>query len=272
MSAIRIITAADIPGAMRLKEAAGWNQTEQDWRNLFQLAPGGCFGIDVDGTLAATTTAVCFGKDLAWIGMVLTHPDYRGRGLARQLMEHALIYLEERAASIKLDATDMGRPLYSKLGFEDECAVERWARPGDTAARFRPRGIFDPLTPEMAAQDRQAFGADRSGMLSVLAKTESRVTREGYAMARAGSKATYFGPCVAESSAAAAHLIDDFLVAHQGETIYWDLLPHNTAAAGLAAARGFQPLRKLIRMAIPGEAEFAHDDSRIYAIAGFEYG
>ena len=65
MSAIRIITQADISGAMRLKEAAGWNQTEQDWRNLLHLAPDGCFGIDVNGVLAATTTAVwCAGPNL----------------------------------------------------------------------------------------------------------------------------------------------------------------------------------------------------------------
>src|ERR1700683_3728177 len=103
---VRSLSAVDIPLAMRLAEAAEWNQTESDWRNLIELAPDGCFGIDCDGELRATTTAVCFGRDLAWVGMVLTEGAYRGRGFARRLMEHALTYLRDReVAWIKLDAT-----------------------------------------------------------------------------------------------------------------------------------------------------------------------
>jgi GNAT superfamily N-acetyltransferase len=269
-----MITAADISAAMRLKESVGWNQTGQDWRNLFQLAPDGCFGTDVDGTLAATTTAVCFGSELAWIGMVLTHPDHRGQGLARRLMEHALRYLEGRVAWIKLDATDMGRPLYAKLGFLDECRIERWSRPGSSESRvsFSLRGTSVPLSPEVEELDRQAFGADRRQLLSVLSRIDSSVTNRGYAMGRAGSRATYFGPCIADSSTEATMLIDEFLDAHQGETIYWDLLPNNTEAVRIASERGFQPLRKLVRMSIPGPRPFPHDDSQVYAIAGFEYG
>ena len=137
LPALRVMTAADIPAAMALKEAAGWNQTEADWHNLLRLAPEGCYCIEAGGTVAATTTAVCFGRELAWIGMVLTHPDYRGQGLARRLMEHALAQLDRRVDWIKLDATDMGRPLYSKLGFQDECPVERWAGQGWRACRTR---------------------------------------------------------------------------------------------------------------------------------------
>jgi len=271
MPAIRVITGADIPAAMRLKEAAGWNQTEQDWINLLQLAPEGCFGIDVNGTLAATTTAVCFGRELAWIGMVLTHPDHRGQGLARRLMEHALEHLQGRVACIKLDATDMGRPLYANLGFQDECGIERWSRPGSgPGSTLRATAVALSRTVERL--DRQAFGADRTQLLSVLAQIESAAIEPAYAMARAGSKATYFGPCVAESSEEAVKLVDDFLAAHPAETIYWDLLPDNAEAVRIASERGFQPLRKLVRMAISGAAPFQHDDSKIFAIAGFEYG
>jgi GNAT superfamily N-acetyltransferase len=274
MSAVRVITAADIPGAMRLKEAAGWNQTEQDWRNLMRLAPEGCFGVDVDGKLAATTTAVTFGRDLAWIGMVLTHPENRGQGLARKLMEHALRYLEGRAAWIKLDATDMGRPLYEKLGFREECKIERWSRPANThnSAGLTPDGCAVPLSRSMKELDSAACGADRSEMLSILVQIESRATPTAYAMGRAGSKATYFGPCVARSGNEAAALLDEFLECHPGESIYWDLLPHNEEAAGIATERGFRPLRKLVRMAIPGASPFTRDDNLVYAIAGFEFG
>src|SRR5947209_20559745 len=110
---VRLLNPSDIPQAMRLKGAAGWNQTAEDWARLMELAPHGCFGIDVDGVLASTTTAVCYGTDLAWIGMVLTSAEHRGRGLARTLMRHTLEYIAQRGVEcVKLDATDMGRPLY----------------------------------------------------------------------------------------------------------------------------------------------------------------
>ena len=40
---IRLLSESDIPAAMKLKEAAGWNQTENDWRCLLRLEPHGCF-------------------------------------------------------------------------------------------------------------------------------------------------------------------------------------------------------------------------------------
>ena len=113
---------------MRLKQSAGWNQTEQDWANVLALEPEGCWVYEAEGQVAGSTTAVCYGQDLAWIGMVLVSPEFRGRGYGRALMEHALQFLERRRVRVvRLDATDMGRPLYEKLGFREECAIERWA-------------------------------------------------------------------------------------------------------------------------------------------------
>ncbi len=270
---VRLLTRADIPAAMRLKDAAGWNQTERDWAKLLEVAPESCFGIDTDTTpaarLVATASAVCYGAGLAWIGMVLTDPAYRGRGFARALTEHTLSWLDARGiALVKLDATDMGRPLYAKLGFEDEGAVERWGR--DPAVLQRgavpevPSG-FD------AALDREAFGADRGAVLARVG-VESANIQGGFAMGRPGSRAAYFGPCVARSPQAARCLLEWFLARHPGETVYWDLLPANAEALRIAEEHGFRRLRTLVRMSRPGRPQFVHNDSSIYAIAGFEYG
>ena len=91
-------------------------------------------------------------------------------------------------------------------------------------------------------------------------------------MARPGAKATYLGPCVAASAEPARALIAEFLGTHEGDAIYWDILPSNGAAIGLAREFGFAPVRSLSRMAIPGRAPLPHDDSLVFAIAGFEYG
>jgi hypothetical protein len=35
-------------------KAPGWNQTEEDWRNLLALEPEGCFAIEREGKVVAT--------------------------------------------------------------------------------------------------------------------------------------------------------------------------------------------------------------------------
>ncbi|MBM3775958.1 MAG: hypothetical protein FJW37_12480 [Acidobacteria bacterium] len=177
----------------------------------------------------------------------------------------------------------MGRPLYRQLGFEDECPIERWARIGGTRELPGAPGGARPREPApvaaAAALDCGAFGADRSELLSLLAAGDSAdLPGEGFAMGRPGSRAAYFGPCVARSPEAARTLLEWFLARRQGETVYWDLLPGNPAAIRLARAAGFEPLRRLVRMARPGRARQPPDeplrrrDSDVFAIAGFEYG
>jgi GNAT superfamily N-acetyltransferase len=269
MTGPRLLRPSDIPGCMRLKEAAGWNQTEEDWRRVLDLEPEGCFGIDRGDHLVATTTAICYGRRLAWIGMVLTDPEYRGQGLATQLMRHTLEFLDSRGLDwIKLDATAMGRPLYRRLGFVDECPIERWER-APMPAEPVLLGGYEPD----AAMDLRAFGADRSKLLSRLASRESAsAPGSGYAMGRPGSIAAYFGPCVASSPDAAQGFVQWFVTRHSAERIFWDLLPANQQALSLAQKFGFQRVRELVRMGRGAAAPLQTDAQQLYAMAGFEFG
>src|SRR4051812_295102 len=93
---VGLLFESDIRAAMRLKEAAGWNQTEADWRRLLSLEPNGCFAAVKDGRVVGTTTTTTYGNELAWIGMVLVDPEQRRQGIATQLMKVALEYLKAR--------------------------------------------------------------------------------------------------------------------------------------------------------------------------------
>src|ERR1044071_6889045 len=124
---IRLLAEGDVAEAMRLKEGAGWNQTEEDWRRLLRLGPRGCFAATVGGRLMATTTTTSYGRALAWVGMVLVDPEFRRRGIATALVRAALGSLEaEGASAVKLDATPEGAHVYEGLGFEAELRIERW--------------------------------------------------------------------------------------------------------------------------------------------------
>jgi GNAT superfamily N-acetyltransferase len=271
-SEIRLLTRKDIQAWIPLKDAAGWNQTAEDLELLLELSPEGCFGIDADGTLVSTATAITYEQDLAWIGMVLTLPQYRGRGFASRLFEHSLKFLEERQVTwVRLDATELGLPIYRKYGFEVECPIERWSRPpGPASAPYLIAGARD------FSLDGRAFGANRHQLLMSLSRYESCWTSSGqYAMGRAGSRAAYFGPCVAKSPGQAESLLGWFLSLHSSETVYWDLFPEHAAARRIAEAAGFRPIRKLWRMALRGAGDAPAPPAAseyVYAIAGFELG
>ena len=110
------------------------------------LAASEVFGVDApDGHgLAGAVVLTRWGPDLAAVGMMLVAARYGRRGLGRALMEHLLATAGDDA-TVTLFATDMGRPLYEKLGFAavrrnvPSSAVPRRAV-SDRAARGDPRG------------------------------------------------------------------------------------------------------------------------------------
>lgn len=60
-------------------------------------------------------------KDSAWLAHIIVHPDHRNKGLGLKMASALIEDLHsERFKTIYLDATDMGYPVYKKLGFEVE--------------------------------------------------------------------------------------------------------------------------------------------------------
>jgi ribosomal protein S18 acetylase RimI-like enzyme len=247
MATIRCLREQDLSDCMRLKEAAGWNQTPADWQALLRRSPSGCFGIEVDGRVVSSATAVTH-EGVGWIGMVLTDPAFRGQGFATALMGKALEYLDSRVETVKLDASAEGEPLYRKLGFVNEAAIERWVSDGVHAG---------------AALSGRYEGPLRHGAIPIDAAAECD---GAWAAGRAGSETWYFGPCYGKSDADVER-VARALLAGRGRA-FWDLFPAHPAAS-VAAALGFAPARRLMRM-VRGRAAPTPGD--VYAIAGFEWG
>ncbi len=264
---------------MRLKEAARWNQTEADWLRLLRLEPDGCFVDERQGVVVGTTTALLHSADLAWIGMVLVLPEFRRRGVARGLMEHAMAWVRNHGIkTTRLDATDMGHPLYRALGFRDEDRIERWERHPQTRESRRiakyPPIVLDETH---AALDRSACGFDRWALMQDLAadpSVDGVQSESGFALGRPGSEAWFVGPCVAVSEVAAESLLARLLEGHDHEPAYWDMSLDNSSAARLAATFRFQPSRRLTRMVHTASGGIAKrvPSGRVFATAGFEFG
>lgn len=264
---VRLLTLLDIPSALVLSTLAGWNQTISDWELLLRLEPEGCLAVECDGRIVATATLICYDDQLAWLGMVLTHPDYRKRGFARRLVEFALNIAEVRnIRSVKLDATDRGLPLYESFAFRREQAVERWSGFSPALAKVVPS---TPAAMLDLALDREAFGVDRGPVLRFLAKAGNLFASEhGFVMSRPGARASFLGPCVARTPESACLLIERCLALDS--VWFWDLFPSNRDAVGIAEHLGFKPERTLVRM-VKGQ-DVPQSGSMIYAGGGFEIG
>ncbi|NOY01032.1 MAG: GNAT family N-acetyltransferase, partial [Verrucomicrobia bacterium] len=164
---LRTMRDEDLVFANEVRNIAGWNQTLTDWRRFISLQPNGCFIAEWNGEPAGTATTTCYGKDLAWIGMVLVHPDFRRRGLGKALLEHCITYLrdDQKIRCVKLDATPEGQPLYEKLGFNAEWSLKRWVGNGGGNTDNCPH---DRITETSLKLDREIFGADRKNLLKSL--------------------------------------------------------------------------------------------------------
>src|SRR5690606_34057929 len=124
---IRIMTAADLPTAMDIKQQEGWNQTIHDWKLLLEDSPGLCLVALYQERVVATVAAIGYDKSLAWIGMMLVQKNDRGVAWGKVLMKAILERLEDYPI-IKLDDTPAGLSIYKKMGFDAAFSIYRRGR------------------------------------------------------------------------------------------------------------------------------------------------
>ena len=282
---LRVMTSADVPAGMRLKELAGWNQTAADWQRFLARSPEGCFVAEVSAQVRGTVTTITFEDRFAWIGMVLVDPEYRGRGFGTALLERAIHYLDEQNLfALKLDATPQGKPLYEKLGFRAEYEIGRWTRQQPRgAAKLPVTGVRESASPALLDSicevDRLVFGADRSGLLKSLHDDAPELTAgilkagtlAGYALGRRGSFADHLGPWMAFDLDTARQLLASFLAGSSRETQIVDCLKANAVSGDLLKSFGFSYSRPLIRM-FRGSNDYPGRPDLLCAILGPEFG
>jgi GNAT superfamily N-acetyltransferase len=254
---LRLMTPADIPAGMRLKDIAGWNQTPVDWERFLHASPAGCFVAEVDGRVVGTAATIVYQGRFAWIGMVLVDPDYRGRGIGTRLLQKTMEHLDAcRVPTMKLDATPQGKPIYEKLGFVTEYEIERWMLRRAAGAATAPAEPAPLELERILDVDSGVFGADRGDLLHSLHREAPEFTLTahflghltGYTLGRRGSRADHLGPWMARDEASARDLLDRFLRCSRRETVFVDCLKENPFARQLVRSRGFEFSRPLTRM------------------------
>ena len=269
---IRVLREGNLAFVDEFVQQAGWNQLRADGLRVLRYEPHGCFAAFSGERLIGTVTTTSYGKDLAWIGMMLVHPELRRRGIATALMRQSISYLSDRhVGCIKLDATPEGQFVYEQLGFVAEWKFHRWERSADQPSELiRPNHVVSQIG-QIEQVDRVAFGADRSVFLKLLQEGSFTISNdEGFGMIRSGRRASYLGPVTTETTESAERIIRGLVDPMTGR-IFWDIPGPNITAQQLAKQLGFHPIRELTRMAL-GQMLTMPDVAMQYAIAAPETG
>lgn len=254
------LAASDLPAALGLSQAVGWNQTGADWAVF--MAHGRVIGLFADQRLVATAATLPYDGGFGWVSMVIVAPDWRRRGLARRLMAEAIETLRGQGRAALLDATPAGAEVYGALGFVARGALARWEGSGGAIKRGKDdvRSLTGAELDELIVADAAAFGADRRLLLGdILARPGSLALGcdGGYLVVRRGERATQFGPLIAAEPEAARRLLAAGIAEAQGP-VFLDLLDAGRAHVPWLEARGFRQQRPFLRMALgrdtlPGE-------------------
>ena len=212
------------------------------------------------------TACACVFGNIAWINFVLVDQAHRGKGIGSALMKHVIQYLDERGvASIRLDATPLGQPVYTKLGFVGEFTLERYegVLPQSESDHYLPRreggARVVPLAPDdlpaVIAMDEAVTGTRRERLLRRLfeeapgnaLKYAPGGEFKGYCLWRPGSNAWHIGP-LQGSVGAGLHLLSHVARRLTGQRVYIDVPKAHEVACIIAESLGLTLQRPFLRM------------------------
>ena len=149
----------------------GWNQPEEEIQEIIRRSGRFLFGAFLRKRLLGTAAAYAYPDGgFAFINEVIVENEFHRRGIAAQLLRKLIPLTAAEFPVLRLYATDMGRPLYEKFGFEPYAALSFLQL--SPAEAPNPDGAVMPLTQneiaEAAELDRNNFGADRSELIHAL--------------------------------------------------------------------------------------------------------
>ena len=280
---IRQMRETDLDAAMGLKNAEKWNQTELDWRLFLDHNPELCLVACVEEEVIGTVVAINYKNEVAWIGMMLVSHDFRKQGVGSRLLE-AVITRLEGCASIKLDATPTGKPVYQKLGFVEELVLHKMTIQelpfvSDRLNLGDIRIIQEADIAEIARLDQLAFGGDRTQLIRRVIETlpdQSWMSVRagsvsGFLLGRVGTRFNHLGPVVAGSIEDAKALFAQVTKALSGKPVVMDVPAGQTAWVGWLSEMGFLHQRSLFRMYLNKNNRGEKGDLQ-FAIMGPELG
>lgn len=260
--------------------AEGWNPGLHDAQIFPQSDPEGFFGLNSDGRLAGTISAVRYGDEYAFVGFFIVRPGLRGHLLGPSLAQAAISRIEGIPTGIDGVLENVGK--YERIyGFQQAWKNIRFelASPPSGGVSDTPIPLTSLPLEELIAFDTRFFPARREKFLRLwvsqpgshaLAVKSSAGTLEGYGVIRPCVKGWKIGPLFASGKDVAENLFVGLCSAAGNGPVYLDVPESNPAALALVHRFGMIPAFSTARMFRDSPKEV--DLGGIFGITSFELG
>lgn len=292
----------DEEGLKTLLEMAreeGWAPGFHDGPSYLAADPEGFFGARVDGKLVGGVSAVRYGANYGFIGLLIVRPEHRGGNIGLKLARKAIEHLGTRVMGE--DGVLAQEKNYHKLfGFETAHHQLRYKGKAGTLQQERPTIADNDLPRDHAiveltripsgvigSFDAMYFPGPRAAFLRSWINAPGHVgkgilqtqmvrghevkTLVGYGVIRPTDLGNRIGPLFAKSATIARALIAD-LCAHLGpqEDVLWDIPQPNRVACRMATEWGMEVVFETARMYKGTPPAIAPET--IFGITTFELG
>lgn len=232
----------------------GWNPGLEDGPAFVAADPEGFFLAICDARPVAAISVVNHAPGMAFLGLYLCRPAYRGRGIGYALWRHALLHAGGRC--IGLDGVAAQEGNYAKSGFVRAGASIRLEGRLDPAGAPDLRAATAADWPGLLALDRDASGFDRPRFLAAWvapARTRRTVVMgagavRGFAVVRQCRSGVKIGPVVAPDVEAGLGLMRAAAGVFPGDAVAVDLPSANRGLAARLADLGFVETFRTARM------------------------
>lgn len=249
-----------------------------DWSDIlpvarFYISSPFCFPIKVMNgeRIAGIGTSIVHG-DTAWLALIIVHPEYRNRGIGTLITQTLIDRLSNvGCTTILLVATQLGTPIYQKLGFEaDQDYVFYKREQAAEPPRITP--LHSSIRPmeahhihEVLHMDRMMSGEMRQAMLQ-------DHFDKGLVYLRNDHVAGFYLPSLGEGPVVADHEAAGLALLHAKiSTMNMTVLPeHNPLAHEFVQQHHFREWRRGTRMWLGKKIEW--EPAKLYSRIGGHVG
>ncbi|MEI4829365.1 GNAT family N-acetyltransferase [Bacillus sp. FJAT-53711] len=232
---VKTLSISDISQLLSLCDAVGWLHNVSSMKEQFEtfFSIGTLFGHDNEGKLISCIAAFPYKTGFTSIGMLIVHPDFQRRGLARSLLDIS-IKNASQLQPFTLIATDAGTPLYHTYGFNTITSIHRLER-NSTATKnnsFSTSQVTSQDLNTLIQLDYIASGAYRPELYSILLnraylalKIEKNDRLEAFALCIRKGDTLCVTPLIANNEENAMHLL--LSICNQWDGVVRIDIPHS---------------------------------------------
>ncbi|AUB65103.1 GNAT family N-acetyltransferase [Bacillus thuringiensis] len=223
------LSKEQIGDIVALSSYIGWDYNREEIDTVFNS--GIVYGVwNERKELIASAAIILYGEALASIGMVIVHPNYKGRGIGKVITNSCMSSVSAQTP-IMLIATDEGKPLYEKLGFRVVSYVSKYIcnsyNVNDYCVGNEDYMVkYEECDLEKIIKiDENAFGTNRKVFLKkrIMQSEQCNVVKDkeqnvlGYGLSIQTPENKIIGPVVAKNNAMAMRIVHDLARGHNGK-------------------------------------------------------